>query len=134
MKEDTTCRFQEIFEDKLDDDILLDLELSNTNRTYEERLSANVDELRLIYGCHPTSDLHFEEQTMIESPKPKVVTLSHLTEESLDLLVEIQNGLIKYNPSFEPLRVKRDKIHITLIALYERNDLESLFNKTVNVA
>ena len=91
-----------------------------------------IDELKLMYGCHPTSDTPFEEQAMIEVPRPEVIIFSHLTEKSLDILVEIQDELIRYNPGFKSLRVKREKIHVTFIAIYKEDELESLFNMTID--
>ena len=57
-----------------------------------------IDNLKLMYGCHPVSDKPFEEQAMSGVPKPSVVIFVHLTEESLDIIEEIQDELIRNNP------------------------------------
>ena len=61
-----------------------------------------------------------------------MVIFAHLTEESLEILKEIQNELIRNNPEYESLRIRREKIHVTFIAIYEEDRLESLFNMTID--
>ena len=74
----------------------------------------------------------FEEQAMTEVPRPEVIIFSHLTENSVDILVEIQDELIRCNPGLKSLRVKREWIHVIFIAVYKEDELESLFNMTID--
>ena len=85
-----------------------------------------------MHGCHPTSDTPLEEHSAIKAPIPEVIIFSHLTENSLDILVEIQDELIRCNPGLKSLRVKRERIHVILIAVYKEDELESLFNMTID--
>ena len=62
MEEDTECRFQELFDDEGDDNILLQQEIPKEKCTYEKQLSMEIDELKLMYGCHPTSNTHLKNK------------------------------------------------------------------------
>ena len=112
------CRFQELFDDKVDDGTLHQQENPEDVCIHEMQLKMKIDELRLMYGCHPVSDTAFEDQTMTGAPKPKpsVIIFAHLTEDSLDIIEEIQDELVKSNPDYGSLRIRREKIHVTFVA------------------
>ena len=110
------CRFQELFDDKLDDGILHQQENPEDGCIHERQLKMKIDELRWMYGCHPVSDTPFEDQMMTGAPKPSVIIFTHLTEDSLDIIEEIQEELVKNNPDYGSLRIKREKIHVTFVA------------------
>ena len=83
MGTDGECSFQELFDDKGDDNILHQQENPEDGCSYERQLSMKIDKLKLMYGYHPVSDMPFEEQAMSGAPKPSVFIFAHLTEDSL---------------------------------------------------
>ena len=69
---------------------------------------------------------------MTDPPRPSVIILAHLTEESLRLISNIQDEMIAKNPDIKHLRVKQEKIHVTMVATYSEDGLQQLFDKTIN--
>ena len=102
-------RFRELFSDE-------ENENPEGGCGYERQLKMKIGELILTYGSHPVSDTPFDDQMMTGTPKPSVIIFAHLTEESLDMIEKIQDELVKNNPDHEPLRIRREKIHVTLVA------------------
>ena len=123
MGKDGECRFQELFDDKVDGGVQHQQENPEDGCIYERQIKMKIDELRLMYGCHPVSDTPFEDQAMTGAPKPSVVIFAHLTEDSLDIIEEIQDELVKSNPDYESLRIRREKIHVTFVATYAEDGL-----------
>ena len=99
---------------------------------HERRLKMKISQLILTHGSHPTSDTPFENQSMKDPPRPSVIILAHLTEESLRLISNIQDEIIAKNPDIKHLRVKQEKIHVTMVATYSEDGLQQLFDKTIN--
>ena len=120
------CRFQELFDDEVDGGVQHQQENPEDECIYERQLSMKIGELKLMYGCHPVSDTPFEEQAISGAPKPNVVIFAHLTEDSLDIIEEIQDELVRSNPDYESLRIRQEKIHVTFVATYVEDGLESL--------
>ena len=95
---------------------------------YAGKVRARLDELKLLHEDQPLlGGLDTTEQA-----RPEVIILTRPSKEALDYLVDVQDGLIRYNPSLEHMRISREKMHITVLALYEETDLEQLFNKTMD--
>ena len=116
MGTDGECRFQEFFDDGVDGRVPHQQENPEDECIYERQLKMKINELKLMYGCHPVSDTPFEEQAMSRAPKPSVVIFAHLTEDSLNIIEEIQDKLVKSNPDYGSLRIRREKIHVTFVA------------------
>ena len=118
-------RFQELFNDEEDEN-------PEDGCIHERQLKMKIDELTLIYGSHPVSDTPFDDQMMTGTPKPSVIIFAHLTDDSLNMIEKIQDEIVNNNPDHEPLRIRREKIHVTLVATYSEDGLEQLFNKTIH--
>ena len=91
-----------------------------------------IGKLILTYGSRPVSDTPFDDQMMTGTPKPSVIIFAHLTEESLNMIDKIQDEIVNHIPDLEHLRIRREKIHVTLVATYSEDGLEQLFDKTIN--
>ena len=48
------------------------------------------------------------------------------------MIDKIQDEIVNHNPDLEHLRIRREKIHVTLVATYSEDGLEQLFDKTIN--
>jgi hypothetical protein len=97
-------------------------------RSYADKIKARLNELKPLYEDQPL----LGGLDMTEQARPEVIILTKLSEEALDYLVDIQDGQIRYNPSLEHMRIAREKLHITVLALYEETDMEQLFNETMD--
>ena len=99
---------------------------------HEIRLKVKISELILTYGSHPASDTPFDDQMMSRTPKPSIIIFAHLTEESFQMIGQIQDKMVEHNPDLEHLRIRQEQIHVTLVATYSEDGLKQLFDKTIN--
>jgi hypothetical protein len=76
---------------------------STEPRSYADKIKARLNELKPLYEDQPL----LGGLGMTEQARPEIIVLTRLSEEALDYLVDIQDGLIRYNPSLEHMRISR---------------------------
>jgi 2'-5' RNA ligase len=103
---------------------------STKPKSYADKIKTRLSELKPLHENQPL----LTGLDMTEQARPEVIILTKLSEEALDHLVDIQDGLIRLNPSLKHTRISREKMHITVLALYEETNLEQLFNETMDEA
>jgi hypothetical protein len=73
-------------------------------KSYADRIKTRLNELKPLHENQPL----LSGLDMTEQAKPEVIILTRLSEEALDYLVDIQDGLIRLNPSLKHLSTVTD--------------------------
>ena len=63
---------------------------------------------------------------MTRTLKPSIIIFA------LQMIGKIQDEMVEQNPDIEHLRIRQEKIHVTLVATYSEDGLRQLFDKTIN--
>jgi len=103
---------------------------STKPKNYADKIKTKLSELKILHDNQPLlTGLDITEQA-----RPEVIILTRLSEEALNHLVDIQDGLIRLNPTLEHSRISREKMHVTVLALYEETNLKQLFDEAMDEA